>query len=434
MKKLNYRREEAKKFFMVNVIRDYINDGSLRFDFICKKYRIHWTTALKIFDCVSWKEMKKKIMSFDRSSLKQLESGSKIVSTMERDYKKNYKEKESNLYDTLFGEIKENGFVVVDDFCRKYEESRNKVISIIHEIKDIENLSIGKFKDNDDRLAYGLFDVEEEEIVIKQRDYSMRANKRGLPFYHFMFDEKHVKVLPIGDCHIQSEREEILLRRILDKCREENFYVTITGDMFEMATRYSIGSGVYHQVYNNHKQFEVVKDILAEYQDIILFVCDGNHEARAIKEIGVSLMKIICDQYKIPYAFGRVHAILETPYMSHEMITTHKTGSSAQTLDGKRKSIYKRGIEQHKGISFFVCGHLHEGLKEDERFYIETDKRTLEPVIKPWYAIMNPSIMKFFGGYADVAGLNFPSRNFYHIDLNGDDYGVGVFDFKLIIE
>ena len=58
----------------------------------------------------------------------------------------------------------------------------------------------------------------------------------------------YAEVIFVGDCHNGSPQfDKLRFLKMLDYCREKGIYVFLMGDLIEMATRDSIGAGVYEQ-------------------------------------------------------------------------------------------------------------------------------------------------------------------------------------------
>lgn len=324
--------------------------------------------------------------------------------------------------------MKKNSHINLFDIAEEMKSSQGSVRKHISRLKK-DGHKIMRFLDEHGLSCYALFD-ESKCLNIKKRDkkYSVRKRDDGVyPAYHFKLGNgERINIGWLGDAHIKSKFEYDFADYLLDMYRKKGMYVAISGDMFEMATRYSVGSGVYNQEYNGHKQFEKVAELMERYQDIILFVTDGNHENRVVKEVGVSLMKIICDTLDITYSSGRLYAYVDNGKSTKLIHATHNPGSSAQTTQGKIKAIHKRVLDHFPTVDFVLAGHLHFGACESSCLYrLTMSIKNLKPEFVNRYAIMNPSLLRFYGGYGDQKGMTpIPFRIFSLYINNENDYGV----------
>lgn len=89
----------------------------------------------------------------------------------------------------------------------------------------------------------------------------------------------YVEVVFIGDCHYGSPQfDEPRFLSMIDYCVDNNLYVFLMGDIIEMATRDSVGAGVYEQTENGQSQFETMVDWLKPLADrnLLLGLLQGN--------------------------------------------------------------------------------------------------------------------------------------------------------------
>lgn len=89
----------------------------------------------------------------------------------------------------------------------------------------------------------------------------------------------YAEVIFIGDCHYGSPQfDKPRFLNMINFCNKNNIYVFLMGDLIEMATRDSVGSGVYEQEEIGQMQYEQMADWLKPLADkkLILGILNGN--------------------------------------------------------------------------------------------------------------------------------------------------------------
>jgi len=114
----------------------------------------------------------------------------------------------------------------------------------------------------------------------------------------------YAEVVFLGDCHFGSpEFDAPRFHAMIDYCVKNKIYVFLMGDLIELATRYSVGGGVYQQSFNGQSQYEQMVEWLMPLADLklILGTHQGNHEERVYKESGINISKVIARELGVPY-------------------------------------------------------------------------------------------------------------------------------------
>jgi len=91
--------------------------------------------------------------------------------------------------------------------------------------------------------------------------------------------KRYAEVIFIGDVHYgspQFDKKKFLA--MLEYCIQNNLYVFLMGDLIEMATRHSVGAGVYEQESNGDSQHEQMVEWLKPLakKKLILGTHSGN--------------------------------------------------------------------------------------------------------------------------------------------------------------
>jgi len=93
----------------------------------------------------------------------------------------------------------------------------------------------------------------------------------------------YAEVIFLGDIHLGSPQCDVpRFLRMVDYCVKTTTPVLLMGDLIELATRHSVGSGVYEQEFIGQVQYEKMVGHLMPLakKKLILGTHNGNHEDR----------------------------------------------------------------------------------------------------------------------------------------------------------
>ena len=234
-------------------------------------------------------------------------------------------------------------------------------------------------------------------------------------------------LLPLGDFHIGSpthDREK--LKGYIDWALEHNAQILLMGDIIEMATRYSVGAGVYEQIKNPQEQIEEAITLLEPLakKGLILGALQGNHEFRAAKETGIDVMKMLANDYRvrIPYLGYSIFLHLSINGIVYIVYAAHGASGST-TIQGRVQAVSKwaRDVE----ADLFLHAHLHDLLTwaDVKRCVDRTTKAEMEK--RRYYAITG-SFMKYHGSYAEMKGYSPVKTGAPRIRLSGKKHDIHV--------
>ena len=172
-------------------------------------------------------------------------------------------------------------------------------------------------------------------------------------------DLNHLNIYPLGDVHIGSKEFDLeLFEEWIEMVKNDpNGAVVIIGDMMNMGLRNS-KSNVYEETLSPMAQKELCYELLNPIADRILAGCSGNHEYRAVKEVGMNpLYDIFCririeDRYRENACFIK--------------LTVGKQGKNPNTYGvvlthGKSKNKDEQWTYFVDGCDCFISGHTHLG-------------------------------------------------------------------------
>ena len=169
-----------------------------------------------------------------------------------------------------------------------------------------------------------------------------------------------LNIYPLGDVHIGSKEFD---RELFDQWIEmvkadPNGVVVIIGDIMNMGLRNS-KSNVYEENLSPMEQKELCYELLKPIADKIIGGCSGNHEYRAVKEVGMNpLYDVFCrlrieDRYRENACFIK--------------LTVGKQGRNPNTYGvvlthGSTKAKDEKWTYGVDGCDCFISGHTHEAI------------------------------------------------------------------------
>lgn len=231
-----------------------------------------------------------------------------------------------------------------------------------------------------------------------------------------------LNIYPLGDVHIGSKEFDLeLFKQWIDMVKNDpNGAVVIIGDMMNMGLRNS-KSNVYEENLSPMEQKELCYELLLPIADKIIGGCSGNHEYRAVKEVGMNpLYDVFCrlrieDRYRENACFIK--------------LTVGKQGKNPNTYGvvlthGSSKSKDDKWTYSVDGCDCFISGHTHEGT-HDPRGKIRMDL-THNKVKTVGYQQVVVMPFQRYGGYA-VRGKYMPNHlgQFQRVTFDGTAKKVG---------
>ena len=235
-------------------------------------------------------------------------------------------------------------------------------------------------------------------------------------------DFTHLTIYPLGDVHIGAKEFNLeLFKEWIEMVKADpNGVVVIIGDMMNMGLRNS-KSNVYEEVLSPMEQKELCYELLEPIADKIIGGCSGNHEYRAVKEVGMNpLYDVFCrlrieDRYRENACFIK--------------LTVGKQGKNPNTYGvvlthGSSKNKDKKWTYSVDGCDCFISGHVHEGA-HDPCGKIRMDL-THNKVKTVGYQHVVVLPFQRYGGYA-IRGKYMPNHlgQFQCITFNGNTKRVG---------
>ena len=231
-----------------------------------------------------------------------------------------------------------------------------------------------------------------------------------------------LNVYPLGDVHIGSKECDMeLLQKWVEMVKQDPYgKVVIIGDMMNMGLKTS-KSNVYEEVLSPMQQKEMCYEILEPIADKILAGCSGNHEYRAVKEVGMNpLYDVFCrlrieDRYRENACFIK--------------LTVGKQGKNPNTYGvvlthGANKNKDEKWTYSVDGCDCFISGHTHLGTHQPlGKIRMDLTHNKVKTVGYQHIVVLP---FQRYGGYA-VRGKYMPNHlgQFQCITFDGNSKRVG---------
>lgn len=214
--------------------------------------------------------------------------------------------------------------------------------------------------------------------------------------------EGYAQVVFLGDCHLGSPQfDENRLRRMIDYCLKNRVYVLLMGDLIEMATRQSVGSGVYEQEFPGQTQYEVMLEWLKPLAKagLILGVHRGNHEVRCYELSGVNVSKSLARELGVKYLGDACWNTFIVGGERYSIYSLH--GRTGSRFDGTALLALER-ISTSFFCDLCAMGHAHKAINSIVLIQKVVNGRVTE---HKKHLLITGSYLKYDQGYGQTLGL-----------------------------
>lgn len=206
----------------------------------------------------------------------------------------------------------------------------------------------------------------------------------------------YFKLEPFYDVHLghHLHASKQFIRDVARVAKEPYTLTFNGGDLFENAI---LGSpGIFSQDATPHEQFDAGMEITHSIHSKMLFAISGNHEARTVRTAGVDLAKLLAEKMGVHYFPD--YCFLSLHWRGNNFHGVIHHGSGAAQTPGAQRNAARKDMPWAKA-DFYWTGHLHQS-NTDLVFQIDHNQRTNRIVTRQALVIINPSYLKYFGGYA----------------------------------
>lgn len=210
------------------------------------------------------------------------------------------------------------------------------------------------------------------------------------------------EVMFIGDVHYGSKQCDFdRFMANLDYCLNHHIYIVLMGDICEVATRHSVGAGVYEQqqiAEDQHEQVLLWLKPLAE-KKLILGTHRGNHGERVYKETGFDIDKALARELGVPFLGDACWSQFRVGKQAYTMYSLH--GRTGSRFDGTSLLALER-ISTSFVTDLCVMGHAHKCINS-----IVLMQKVANGLVKEHkkHLLIAGAYLKYDGGYGQTLGL-----------------------------
>lgn len=181
-----------------------------------------------------------------------------------------------------------------------------------------------------------------------------------------------------------------------------NAYAILNGDLMNNATKQSV-SDCYAEEMKPQEQLQTLCDLIEPIKNKVLFITQGNHEARTYKTDGIDLTAIMAKQLGIYDKYARVGGVLFLRFgedrkhhrrMCYTFYITHGSGG------GKKEGGKANGLCDLASIvdtDIYIHAHTHLPMVIKENFYRLDNKNSCVTEIEKLF--VNSAATLSYGGY-----------------------------------
>jgi len=211
----------------------------------------------------------------------------------------------------------------------------------------------------------------------------------------------YAEVVFLGDVHYGSPQCDVpRFKAMLKYCFDKKISILLMGDLLEMATRDSIGAGVYEQEGIGQTQYEKMVEMLAPLAKahLILGLLNGNHEERVYNSTGIDISKVMARELNVPYLQNASWNLFRVGSQSYSVYALH--GRTGARFDG---TVLK--AVENVANSFYAdvvaMGHAHKKVSGEVMVEGIFNGRVVQ---KKKFIVVTGSYLKYDGGYWQKTG------------------------------
>lgn len=235
-------------------------------------------------------------------------------------------------------------------------------------------------------------------------------------------DKLKLNIYPLGDVHIGSKEFDLeLFKKWAEMvANDPDGVVVIIGDMMNMGLRNS-KSNVYEEALSPLRQKELCYELLSPLADKIIAGCSGNHEYRAVKDVGMNPLYDVFCRMRIEERYRENACFIK---LNVGMSGSHPNTYGVVLTHGSTKSKDERWTYSVDGCDLFISGHTHEVTHKPLGKIRMDFKHNKVRTVGYHHVVVTP--FQRYGGYA-TRGKYLPNHlgQFQSITLDGTSKKVG---------
>jgi hypothetical protein len=192
------------------------------------------------------------------------------------------------------------------------------------------------------------------------------------------------------------------------------------GDLLEMATRDSVGAGVYEQETIGQSQYEQMVEWLRPLADdkLILGMLTGNHEERVYYATGVNITKAMARELNVPYLGDACWNEFIVGKQHYSVYTLH--GRTSARFDGTCLQMVER-VSHSFNADLVACGHAHRCVSGSILVQQVVNGKIKE---SKKYIMITGSYLSYDGGYYQKLGGQISKKGSPKCKFKADEHDI----------
>lgn len=227
-----------------------------------------------------------------------------------------------------------------------------------------------------------------------------------------------ISIIPMADLHLGHKNCN---QKIIDQHLEfiymtPDCYTIFLGDELETATKQSVGMSVYEEDKHIPEQMQTMYEMLKPLakQGKVLGMIPGNHSMRVAQLIGLNLTEELAKALRIPYLGYQGFIDLNVNDVNYNIIAFH--GAGGGSMNGSKVASAEK-ISKVAIADLYIVGHTHIRHHTEDCIY-EFENGHL--VQRNRHYVTCGAFLEYFGGYAEMKGLNPSPTGSVVIELMAD--------------
>ncbi len=203
------------------------------------------------------------------------------------------------------------------------------------------------------------------ENDIWKNEVKLDIKTNGMPFF----------LMPLSDIHFGSTGLHYdKLKEYLDYLKNYPVYTVLVGDLVDNFSPSFFPDGMMDQLEEPTSQIETARMFFKEYEDKILGVWSGNHDATAHSKAGINIYNWLSEDLNIPLLVGGSPLRIKVDNQDYTIRGVHKIARFFSSFNPTHAG--KRMLEFVGDADVVVTGHYHRGAVEKV-----THRENTKPVI-----------------------------------------------------
>lgn len=198
--------------------------------------------------------------------------------------------------------------------------------------------------------------------------------------------------------HVNCDYE--LIQKTINSLSHNNRGLLL-GDLAEIATKHSIGKGLFDTSLTPRDQREKLIEILRPKAQFIDGAVVGNHEMRLVNDTSIDIVEDVCTILGIPYLGFRGIVKYTFNKRCYTVMLWHGAGKGA-TAQTAIKTVENMSHKTFADV--YCCGHFHKNITSD-RFFTLPDTRNMKLTKVQQHFVCVGSALKADESYADEKDL-----------------------------